>query len=170
MCQKNPAPKLVAPADAGTDSAGRRPNPTTSQPSPSLPDPCPSRGLLLCVLRRHYGLPYFRFSIGTASKRSVPLRTAGRTCRRESPRARCFAPATGSRAYKKSGHPKVAAFVLQTAGTAGLRSPCRPCRPCRPCPERRRQPGRPSSAVRRPWLRWSAAGRRPKRRSAGPCG
>ena len=130
----------------------------------------PARVAARPVLRTCYGLPYFRFSIGTASIRSVPLRMAGRTCRRESPRARCFAPATGSRAYKKSGHPKVAAFVLQTAGEAGLRSPCRPCRPCRPCPERRRQPGRPSSAVRRPWLRWSAAGRRPKRRSAGPCG
>ena len=121
MCQKNPAPKLVAPADAGTDSAGRRPNPTTSQPSPSLPDPCPSRGLLLCVLRRHYGLPYFRFSIGTASIRSVPLRTAGRTCRRESPRAPCCARATGSLTFDSASEPLLNASCRseRSGGLAG---------------------------------------------------
>ena len=72
----------------------------------------------------------------------------------------------------EKGLPKQPLSTVRIEDPAGMITcPFRPCRPCRPCrrPCRRRAGRSLPSALRRPWLRWSASARRPRRRSAAPC-
>lgn len=71
----------------------------------------------------------------------------------------------------KKGPTGSGAFFIQSeAGASRRLSTCRPCRPCHPC--RQAWQERPSwvRAFRRWRIRWSAAGRPRKRRSAGRYG
>lgn len=77
----------------------------------------------------------------------------------------------GSRQITKKGPAGSGAFFIQSeAGASRRLSTCRPCRPCHPC--RQAWQERPSwvRAFRRWRIRWSAAGRPRKRRSAGRYG
>ena len=76
----------------------------------------------------------------------------------------------GSLGYKKRPRQSGAFFIQSEAGASRRLSTCRPCRPCHPC--RQAWQERPSwgRAFRRWRIRWSAAGRPRKRRSAGRYG
>ena len=80
-------------------------------------------------------------------------------------------PSWQARQMTKKGPAGSGAFFIQSeAGASRRLSTCRPCRPCHPC--RQAWQERPSwvRAFRRWRIRWSAAGRPRKRRSAGRYG
>ena len=74
-------------------------------------------------------------------------------------------PGWRKRANEKEGPRRTAALFIRNLG-AGLRNPYRPSHPYRPCHRHRRASAASSPASRRPWLRSSPTGPRPRPRPA----
>ena len=78
---------------------------------------------------------------------------------------------TGQPPDTKKGPAGSGAFFIQSeAGASRRLSTCRPCHPCRPCRQAWQEHPSWVRAFRRGRIRWSAAGRPRKRRSAGRYG